>query len=530
MATEDDASLVQSDEARLRELGYRQELQRVLTLFENFSVAFCYLSPVVGVYSLFTLSFGTGGPRYLWLIPIVVIGQLFVSLIFGELGSSYPIAGALFQWGKRLLGDGYGWWVGWIYGWALIITVASVDTGVPGYFVALINNIFGTHLAATSPNSILLISTLFLIVQTLFNVFGVNFLGSISRIGTWFEILGTFGVALVLITVGLHHSFSYLFTTQGTQFAKTSPLGVNFGGNWWGGAALIAILGPVYIFFGFESAGDVAEEVVDAQRRVPKAMSSALIVGGITSMVLVGALALAVPSGPKGITETISGGVPFLLSNAVHAKIFDDLILFIICFAFFSCGLAVQGAGARLAFSYARDRAVPGSQLIRRVSPRFKTPVGAIILGAVIPFLFSLLVHFTPSKPIHIGFITYPANVNALSALVSFGTSGIYISFQMIIVAYLIARARGWKPEGPFNLGKWGVPIAVLGLIYGVAMIVNIVAPTGLGSPRGALFNYDWLTLLVVALILVVGAIYYFIGRPADRIAEADRERAALDS
>jgi amino acid transporter len=95
------------DAARLAELGYRQELDRVMTLFENFSVAFCYLSPVVGVYSLYSLSVGTAGPAYLWLIPYVVIGQLFVALVFGELGSSYPIAGALYQWSKRLMGNGY---------------------------------------------------------------------------------------------------------------------------------------------------------------------------------------------------------------------------------------------------------------------------------------------------------------------------------------------------------------------------------------------------------------------------------------
>ena len=517
----------QSDEARLAELGYRQELSRVMTLFENFSVAFCYLSPVVGIYSLYALSLGTAGPAFIWLIPIVVIGQLFVALIFGELGSSYPIAGALFQWSKRLMGTGYGWWVGWMYGWALIITVASVDTGVPGYFADLVNNLFGTHLNGSSPNTILLISTLYLVGQTLFNVYGVRFLGSISRIGTWFEVLGTVGLAIVLLAFATHHSLGYLFTTQGTTHLKTSPLGVNFNGNWWAGAALIAVLGPVYIFYGFESAGDVAEEVVNASRHVPRAMISALVFGGIVSMILVGALSLAIPSGPKGFAMAATQGVPGILQSAISAKFFQDLILFIICFAFFSCGLAVQGAGARLVFSYARDRAVPGHRILRRISPRRKTPVAAILLAAVIPELLSFLVHFTPSKPIHIGFIVYPAHVNALTALVSFGVSGIYISFQMVVLAYLIARLRGWKAEGSFQLGNWGYLVAVLGLIYGVGMIVNIIAPTGLTSPRGALFNFDWLTILVDFIIIVIGALYFVFGRPHHAIRAADADRRA---
>jgi hypothetical protein len=39
----------------------------VLGLFANFSVAFTYLSPMVGIYSLFVLGVGTGGPVYVWL-------------------------------------------------------------------------------------------------------------------------------------------------------------------------------------------------------------------------------------------------------------------------------------------------------------------------------------------------------------------------------------------------------------------------------------------------------------------------------
>ncbi|HEX4754650.1 MAG TPA: amino acid permease-associated protein, partial [Candidatus Dormibacteraeota bacterium] len=68
-----------ADVQRLEQLGYKPELRRVLNLFENFAIAFCYISPVVGIYSLFVLGLGAGGPRYLWLLPIVVVGQMFVA-------------------------------------------------------------------------------------------------------------------------------------------------------------------------------------------------------------------------------------------------------------------------------------------------------------------------------------------------------------------------------------------------------------------------------------------------------------------
>ena len=90
------------------------------------------------------------------------------------------------------------------------------------------------------------------------------------------------------------------------------------------------------------------------------------------------------------------------------------------------------------------------------MNPRFRTPTNALIAGAVVTLLFVLLVFYSPAKDLHLGFITYPANINALVSLVSFGVSGIYLSFLLTVIAAIVARARGWVPEGRFRLGGWG--------------------------------------------------------------------------
>jgi amino acid transporter len=184
-----------------------------------------------------------------------------------------------------------------------------------------------------------------------------------------------------------------------------------------------------------------------------------------------------------------------------------------IVFAFFSCGSSIQGAGSRLAFSYARDGALPGSSWISRVNARFKTPVNALLMGAVITVLFIFLVYINPGSNYHIWFVTYPAHVNALVALVSFGVSGIYLSFLLTVIGAIIARARGWQPEGSFRLGKWGWPVLILAAGYLGAMFLNVIYPSGLTSAR-AFFNIDWITLSVIFVIAVVGALYLLIGRP----------------
>ena len=174
-----------------------------------------------------------------------------------------------------------------------------------------------------------------------------------------------------------------------------------------------------------------------------------------------------------------------------------------------------------------RDRAIPGAGVIRKVSHKRETPVAAILLGAVIAALFTLLVHVNPSKPIHILWFTYPKGVNVLFVLVSFGVSGIYLSFLMITVGSLIARLRGWEPRGSFRLGKWGYPVTILGVIYGAAMLVNVVYPSGLTSGRAELFNYDWITFVVILIIVIIGGIYYVLSQPQKRIRSAEKNERA---
>jgi amino acid transporter len=506
----------ESDDARLASLGYQPQLRRVLGLFANFSVAFTYLSPMVGIYSLFLLGVGTGGPAYLWLLFLPVIGMLFVALVFGELASHYPVAGALYQYSKFSVGPGYGWFVGWFYGVALLVTVAAVDTGVVSYVAALTHNWFDWNLDPTKHSTILILTLILLAIQTTLNITGTRVMARVAQFGVYVEILGTFGIALILAIHGFHHDLGFLFSTQGVENAASNPLGLDFHGNWWTGAALIAVLAPVYIFYGFESCGDISEETKDAGRQVPRAMRLTLIWGGIGSLILTGALLLSMPE-TNAVGATVEGGgVPFILGELSSGL--QDFLLLLIIFAFFSCGTSIQGAGSRLIFAYARDGALPASGWLSRIHERFRTPVNALLAGAFVTVLFVLLVFASPSKNIDILFITYPANTNVLVSLVSFGVSGIYLSFLLTVIASIIARARGWVPEGSFTLGRWGWTVSVIAAGYLGLMFVNLALPTGLDSPR-AFFNLDWITLTVMVIIALVGAAYFAVRRPDRGVA-----------
>src|SRR5437879_8023702 len=89
------------DETDLARFGYKQELKRSLNVFSSFAIAFSYISPSTGIFTLYFLALSIGGAMF-WTWPIVVIGQLFIALNFAALSSHYPIAGSVYQWTKYL--------------------------------------------------------------------------------------------------------------------------------------------------------------------------------------------------------------------------------------------------------------------------------------------------------------------------------------------------------------------------------------------------------------------------------------------
>src|SRR5207253_6978359 len=184
------------DEADLERFGYKQELKRTLGVFSSFAVAFSYISPSTGIFTLFALGLATIGGVFIWSWPIVALGQLVVALGFAELSSHYPVAGSVFQWTKYLAGKSYSWFNGWIYLFAGILTVASVCATLPLALIPAFNNM-GWNLAATHSNQ-RWIAVITLVAITVMNIFGVRLVAIVNNTGVLFEILGMVIFAFVV--------------------------------------------------------------------------------------------------------------------------------------------------------------------------------------------------------------------------------------------------------------------------------------------------------------------------------------------
>src|SRR6266481_689153 len=168
----------QQDEALLQKFGYRQELRRTLGFLSNFAVAFSYISVSTGTFALFFLGLAAGGPAFFWTWPIVATGQFIVALNFAELASHFPIAGSIYQWSKRLSGHTLGWFTGWIYFFAGILTITAVAYTVPIPLLAIFPNMPVNVLGMPIAVFIALVS---IVVGTIINVGGVRLVAFINN-------------------------------------------------------------------------------------------------------------------------------------------------------------------------------------------------------------------------------------------------------------------------------------------------------------------------------------------------------------
>src|SRR6266705_3383374 len=84
------------------------------------------------------------------------------------------------------------------------------------------------------------------------------------------------------------------------------------------------------------------------------------------------------------------------------------------------------------------------------------------------------------------------------------------------------ARSRGWpKASAPFRLGRWGMLVKVVALLYGGAMLIHFAWPRAASNPKpeqtGGLLSFGIgfinkspILWTVVVVIAAIGAIYYF--------------------
>lgn len=503
----------QSDAQDLASLGYKQELNRTLGSFSSFAAGFSYISILTGMFQTAALGFFFAGRAFIWAWPIVFIGQMTVALQFSELAAHYPLAGSVYQWSKRLAGKSWAWNTGWIYLCAQIVTIPAVALAwqvilpqISGKF-QIVNCTAGP--ADTSHNcgfqdpafakNAFILGAIMIVLTTTVNLLGVRIISTVNNIGVIAELIGAVGL-IVILAVNIQHGPGVLFKTDGTG-----------AGHSWGyaGALLLGAIMPLYVMYGFDSAGSLAEETDDPRRTAPKSIWRALLTAGILGFLLIGFGTMAVdqPATTGGLTS---------ITKDVLGNTWGNVWLADVALAIFVCCLAIQAMSIRILFAMARDNNLPFARGLASVSAKRRVPVAPALTSGIIG----------------IGILAFNIqNPSAFTIIISMGIILMYLAYLGVTIPLLKRRYEGWPgnledaKDNLFKLGAWGKPLNIIGIIYGAVMVIN------LEWPRIALYidnTYKWGPIVATLFLFGVGIIYYYaVQRHKGGVLEEHRAEAA---
>jgi urea carboxylase system permease len=487
----------------MADFGYSQTLDRSIGKFASFAAGISYISILTGTFQLFYFGFGTGGAAYWWSWPMVFAGQLMVALSFAELAGRYPVAGSVYNWSKRLGGPATSWMAGWMMLTASVVTISAV---VLAYQLVLPQLWSGFQLigdAADANDAALngvVLGAILIVFTTVINAIGVKLMARINSTGVFIEL-----VAAVAIVVGLFINIvnppSVLFETQG--------LGEGAPGGYFG-VFLVAALASAYVMYGFDTASSLGEETHDPRRTAPSAILRAVVASFlIGGLILLGIILAAPDLADPALGEKSGGGQLVLLQ--VFGGVVGPIFLVAIAIAITVCALAVHTAAIRLMFAMARDNALPAGSVLARIDPVRKTPVIPSILIGVLAIAILFANAGVPE---------------VFTAVTSVAIIMIYLAYLLVTIPLLRKRLRGqWPDEGQkgyFTLGRWGLPINILAVLWGGAMALN------LAWPREDVYGAGWLSYIAFIFIGIValGGLAWFLLRGRHNLGTLPEHRA----
>src|SRR3954447_19013638 len=444
-----DASAPVSEEAVVNAFGYKQELRRRLKFFSVFSVAFSIISITTGIFLNFGYGFEHLGPAMIWTWPVAGIGQLLVCLVLAELATRIPLAGANYQWGARLVGPSYGWFIG-----SLGIMYGAVGLPAIMYLAAAPLSEYVFNYSGSSQRLTLFIALCLLTVAYLVNVVSVQLAARVNNVAVFTEILGTVVLAVVLFFLWVA---DYKHTDHGIGY-----LGHHFhlaGQPYWYAITLAALIG-IFTIVGFEVAADLSEEAVDARRSVPRAMISSVVVSAVLGMVVLIGFVIAVPS-DKAFGDA-GGFLPAIFQYWIGSG-WSRAFVGVVVFSMLALCVIGAAANARLIFAMARDNVLPGSSLLKIVNPQTRTPVPALITSYLLC----------------VGVMIYGYNAsNAFGTLVGATALVPFVIYLLTVVAYGYKRRGLEKLPGAFHLGRWATPVFIGALAWLIVAILALSLPS----------------------------------------------------
>ncbi|MEU5433593.1 amino acid permease [Streptomyces sp. NPDC020719] len=458
-------------------MGYPRKLTRRFHAFDNFAISFTIINIISGIFSAFGFGMAAGGPRILvfgWIGVSVMV--LFVGAAMGEIASAYPTSGALYfsagKLAKRHRGA-WSWYTGWLNFVGQVGGTAATNYAAATFIQAFIAMQW-TSYEPTAQQTVG-ISAVILLVQALANTYTVQLVAVVNRISVWWLLIGMVVIVTALTLKPSHH--------QSASFANHFVNNTGFDNGLY--AAMLGLLVTSWTFTGFDGSFHMSEETVKATVNTPRGIMRAIVYSALAGLVLMLALVYAIRD-YAGEAKASAPPVQILVDALGMGT--AKLLLLIVIGAMLFCGLANMTSNTRQIFAFSRDGAMPGSRWWHSVSLRTRTPVKAVWLAAACS-----LVLIVPGWWSH----------TAFTAIVSVNVVGLYLAYGVPI--FLRLRLDDFEP-GPWNLGRYGKPVAAIAVIWIVLSSVLFMLPQT--SPITTdNFNYAPIAL---GAVLFIATLWWF--------------------
>src|SRR5216683_1118574 len=483
--------ILREDREVLHKLGYAQELYREMGGFSNFALSFSIISILTGTVLLYGYGLKYGGPvinTVGW--PLVSLLVLCVAASMAELASAYPTAGGLYYWSYRMGGRTWAWSCAWLNLVGQITITAGINIGAAAYMTGLITEALAMPATTSVPilgpvngwNFWLAVMVLLTIPQIMINIRGVRLVAALSDFSVVWHIAGVLILALLLTFAGRYHNgWRFLFSTahptmpsDGVATFAIGPLAVPslmmkipgmhalYGSGIYAFSFMLGLLQAQWTYTGYDASAHMAEETYLARMNAAWGVFLSVAVSAVVGYVALLALTNSIP--PGKIAETVADPYPVLyIVRTALRPFFANVIAVTIAGAMWLCGLASITSMARVCYAFGRDGGLPGSYLVSRVSPKWGTPVVAIIVTS----LLVVMVTFYSA--------TY-------AVVTSMSTTALYLAY---VIPILLNYRNKLRQSGefttlataPWSLGRYGLAINLVSIVWVVFITVLFSIP-----------------------------------------------------
>jgi amino acid transporter len=228
-----------------------------------------------------------------------------------------------------------------------------------------------------------------------------------------------------------------------------------------------------------------------------------LVVSGVGGALI---LLTALMASPSLGDELSSGGLAYVVTSRL-GDFWGRVFLCDVVLAAFVCTLAIQTATTRMIYSMSRDDVLPFSRHLRKVSTRGGATVQAAVLVGILAAALLL---------INLG------HAGAFTALTSTCIVLLYVAYLCVTGPMLYRRLKGWpkdlghQPDEDgkpvFSLGRWGLPINIVAVLYGLGMAINLAWPRqSVYDPTGSSPALQYFALIILVITVVGGVVAFTV-------------------